>query len=263
MMRALYVSATGMQAQDKHISTITQNLSNVNTVGYKKRVANFEDLLYQSIREPGTELQDGITTPTGIQMGNGVRVTGISKVFTQGNGFQITDNPFDLAIEGEGFFQVQLPGGGIGYTRDGAFRPDANGQFVNASGLLLDPPVAIPPDAKNVTVGTNGVVSVTQGDNQQAIQIGQIQLTRFVNPGGLNNQGRNIFTETIASGPPILGFPGQGEFGTIAQGTLENSNVAIVDEMVNLIIAQRAYESNSKGIQTADTMLQTAVGLKR
>ncbi|MEE2923618.1 MAG: flagellar basal-body rod protein FlgG [bacterium] len=262
MMRALYVSATGMQAQDKNISTITQNIANVNTNGFKKRVANFEDLLYQTLREPGTELVDGINSPTGIQMGNGVRVVGISKVFTQG-GFQITDNPFDLAIEGEGFFQVQLPGGNIGYTRDGAFRPDANGQLVNASGLLLDPPINIPADAKNVTIGTNGVVSVIQGNNQQAVQVGQIQLVRFVNPGGLNNQGRNIFTETLASGAPLPGVPGQAEFGTIAQGSLETSNVAIVDEMVNLIVAQRAYESNSKGIQTADTMLQTANGLKR
>jgi flagellar basal-body rod protein FlgG len=262
MMRSLYVSASGMKGQDKNISTITQNLSNVNTNGYKKRIANFEDLLYQTIREPGTELVDGITTPTGIQMGNGVRVVGISKVFTQG-GFTITDNPFDLAIEGEGFFQVQLPNGGIGYTRDGAFRPDANGQLVNASGLILDPPIAIPPDAKNVTIGSNGVVSVIQGNNQQAVQVGQIQLVRFVNPGGLNNQGRNIMTETISSGAPIQGIPGQAEFGTVAQGSLETSNVNIVDEMVNLIIAQRAYESNSKGITTSDTMLQTANGLKR
>jgi len=262
MMRALYISATGMQAQDKNISTVTQNIANVNTNGFKKRVVNFEDLLYQTLREPGTELVDGITTPTGIQMGNGVRVTGISKVFTQG-GFQITDNPFDLAIEGEGFFQVQLPNGGIGYTRDGAFRPDANGQLVNASGLILDPPIQIPQDVKNVTIGTNGVVSVIQGNNQQAVQVGQIQLIRFVNPGGLNNQGRNIYTKTIASGAPIPGNPGQGEFGTVAQGSIETSNVSIVDEMVNLIVAQRAYESNSKGITTADSMLQTANGLKR
>lgn len=262
MMRALYISATGMQAQDKNISTVTQNIANVNTNGFKKRVVNFEDLLYQTLREPGTELVDGITTPTGIQMGNGVRLTGISKVFTQG-GFQITDNPFDLAIEGEGFFQVQLPNGGIGYTRDGAFRPDANGQLVNASGLILDPAIQIPQDVKNVTIGTNGVVSVIQGNNQQAVQVGQIQLVRFVNPGGLNNQGRNIYTETIASGAPIAGNPGQGEFGTVAQGSIETSNVSIVDEMVNLIVAQRAYESNSKGITTADAMLQTANGLKR
>lgn len=262
MMRSLYISATGMQAQDKHISTITQNLSNVNTNGYKKRVNNFEDLLYQTLREPGTELVDGITTPTGIQLGNGVRVTGISKVFTQG-GFQITDNPFDLAIEGDGFFQVQLPDGGIGYTRDGAFRPDANGQMVNPTGLLLDPPIVIPADARNVTIGTNGVVSAVQGSNQQATQIGQIQTVRFVNPAGLNNQGRNIFTETVSSGAPIVGVPGQGEFGTIAQGSLETSNVAIVDEMVNMIIAQRAYEANSKGITTSDTMMGIANGLKR
>ena len=262
MMRALYVSATGMQAQDKNISTTTQNLANVNTNGYKKRVANFEDVFYQTIREPGTELVDGITTPTGIQMGNGVRVMGISKVFTQG-AFELTDNPFDMAIEGEGFFQVQLPDGSIGYTRDGSFRPDANGQIVNATGLILDPPINIPADAKNVTIGTNGVVSVVQGINQQANQIGQIQTVRFINPAGLNNQGRNIFTETVSSGPPIVGIPGQNEFGTIAQGSIETSNVAIVDEMVNLIVAQRAYEANSKGISTSDSMLNTAVGLKR
>jgi flagellar basal-body rod protein FlgG len=262
MMRALYVSATGMKGQDKNISTITQNLSNVNTTGYKKRVVKFEDLMYQTLREPGTELIDGITTPTGIQLGNGTRVAGVSKIFTDG-GYNITDNPYDLAIEGEGFFQVQLPGGGIGYTRDGAFLPDGNGQLVNGSGLILDPPIVIPPDAENVTVGTNGIVSVTQGGNQQAQQIGQIQLVRFINPAGLNNQGRNILTETVSSGPPIQGVPGQGEFGTIAQGSLETSNVNIVDEMVNLIVAQRAYESNSKGITTADSMLQTANGLKR
>ena len=262
MMRALYVSATGMQAQDKNISTTTQNLANVNTNGYKKRVANFEDVFYQTIREPGTELVDGITTPTGIQMGNGVRVMGISKVFTQG-AFELTDNPFDMAIEGEGLFQVQLPDGSIGYTRDGSFRPDANGQIVNATGLILDPPINIPADAKNVTIGTNGVVSVVQGNNQQANQIGQIQTVRFINPAGLNNQGRNIFTETVSSGPPIVGIPGQNEFGTIAQGSIETSNVAIVDEMVNLIVAQRAYEANSKGISTSDSMLNTAVGLKR
>lgn len=262
MMRSLYVSATGMQAQDKNISTTTQNLANVNTNGYKKRVPNFEDVFYQTIREPGTELVDGITTPTGIQMGNGVRIMGVSKVFTQG-AFELTDNPFDMAIEGDGFFQVQLPDGSIGYTRDGAFRPDANGQIVNATGLILDPPITVPADAKNITIGTNGVVSVVQGNNQQANQIGQIQTVRFINPAGLNNQGRNIFTETVSSGPPIIGIPGQNEFGTIAQGSIETSNVAIVDEMVNLIVAQRAYEANSKGITTSDTMLGTAVGLKR
>ncbi|OGW53546.1 MAG: flagellar basal-body rod protein FlgG [Nitrospirae bacterium RIFCSPLOWO2_02_42_7] len=262
MMRALYISASGMEAQQLNIDIISNNLANVNTSGFKKSRGDFQDLLYQTIRMAGAPSGTGTQVPAGIQIGSGVRSAAVQKIFTQGD-FQNTQNSLDLAIEGEGFFQVSLPDGTTGYTRAGAFKKDNAGRMVTSDGYTVEPAITIPADTLNITVSANGIVSVLQAGNPIPTEIGTIQLTRFSNPSGLNSIGRNLFLETAASGEAVTGNAGELGFGTLAQGFLESSNVNIAEELVNMIIGQRAYEINSKAIQTADDMMRTSNELKR
>ena len=262
MIRSLWTSATGMQAQELNIDVISNNLANVNTSGFKKSRAEFQDLLYESLRPAGAASSADTTIPTGVQLGHGARPSAVQKMFSQGD-FQNTENELDWAIEGDGFFQIELPNGETSYSRCGEFKLDADGRIVNADGFLLVPQLTVPTDTVSITVGMDGTVSVIQADDPIPSEIGTIQLARFVNPGGLRSMGRNLFVPTEGSGDEIIGTPGQDGFGTIAQGFLEMSNVSVVDEMVNMITAQRAYETNSKVIQTADDMLQMANNLKR
>lgn len=255
MQRALFTAATGMMAQQMNVDVISNNLANVNTPGFKKSRVDFEDLLYQTLKAPGTEAAAGVETPTGVQVGLGVKPTAIQKMFTQGI-FQLTEKPLDLVIEGDGFFQITRPNGEINYTRDGSFRIDSAGQVVNADGFLLEPAITIPEDATEVTVGVDGTVSVLQGGSTTPTTVGQILIAGFPNDGGLLARGKNLFAETTASGSPTTGTPGETGLGTINSGYLEGSNVQTVEEMVNLIIAQRAYEANSNAIQTSNQMLQ-------
>ncbi len=262
MIRALWTAASGMMAQQLNIDTISNNLSNVNTTGFKKNRAEFEDLIYQTTAEAGTPVASGLTLPTGIQVGLGVRPSATQKLFMQGNIYQ-TENPLDIAIEGDGFFQVTLPDGTIAYTRDGSFKLDADGNIVTSDGYFIEPPITIPQNATSISISPEGVVSVKVPGQVAAQNVGQIQLARFVNPAGLKAVGDNLFKETDASGAPIVANPGTNGMGNLRQGFLEASNVQVVEEMVKLITAQRAYESNSKSIQTADDMLRIANGLKR
>ncbi len=234
----------------------------MNTSGFKKSRAEFQDLLYESLRPAGAASSADTTIPTGVQLGHGARPSAVQKMFSQGD-FQNTENELDWAIEGDGFFQIELPNGETSYSRCGEFKLDADGRIVNADGFLLVPQLTVPTDTVSITVGMDGTVSVIQADDPVPSEIGTIQLARFVNPGGLRSLGRNLFVPTEGSGDEIIGTPGQDGFGTIAQGFLEMSNVSVVDEMVNMITAQRAYETNSKVIQTADDMLQMANNLKR
>jgi flagellar basal-body rod protein FlgG len=262
MIRALYTSSSGMQAQQLNLDTVANNLANVNTTGFKKSRVDFEDLLYQTFRAPGTSEAQGSTLPTGIQVGHGAKPVATQRIFQQGD-FQQTENPLDLVIEGDGFFQVTRPDGSTAYTRAGSFKKDATGRVVTSDGFFLVPALTIPPDATNVTIGNDGTVSVLLAGQTAAQQIGSIQLARFSNPAGLLAVGRSLFVPTQASGDPIVGTPGQQGFGTLAQGFLELSNVKVVEEMVNMITSQRAYEANSKAIQTADDMLSVANNLRR
>jgi flagellar basal-body rod protein FlgG len=262
MIRSLWTSATGMQAQELNIDVISNNLANVNTSGFKKSRAEFQDLLYESMRIAGAASSADTTIPTGVQLGHGTRPSAVQKMFSQGD-FQNTENELDWAIEGDGFFQIELPNGDVSYTRCGEFKLDANGRIVNADGFLLVPQFTVPTDTVSITVGMDGTVSIIQADDPVPSEIGTIQLARFVNAAGLRSLGRNLFVPTEGSGDEIVGTPGEDGFGTIAQGFLEMSNVSVVDEMVNMITAQRAYETNSKVIQTADDMLQMANNLKR
>ena len=262
MIRSLWTSATGMQAQELNIDVISNNLANVNTSGFKKSRAEFQDLLYENLRPAGAASSADTTIPTGVQLGHGARPSAVPKMFSQGD-FQNTENELDWAIEGDGFFQIELPNSETSYSRCGEFKLDADGRIVNADGFLLVPQLTVPTDTVSITVGMDGTVSVIQADDPVPSEIGTIQLARFVNPSGLRSLGRNLFVPTEGSGDEIVGTPGQDGFGTIAQGFLEMSNVSVVDEMVNMITAQRAYETNSKVIQTADDMLQIANNLKR
>ena len=262
MIRSLWTSATGMQAQELNIDVIANNLANVNTSGFKKSRAEFQDLLYENMRPAGAASSADTTIPTGVQLGHGTRPAAVQKLFGQGD-FQNTENQLDWAIEGDGFFQIELPNGDTSYSRCGEFKLDADGRIVNADGFLLVPQMTVPPDTVSITVGMDGTVSVIQADDPVPNEIGTIQLARFVNPAGLRSLGKNLFVPTEASGDEIVGTPGENGFGTIAQGFLEMSNVSVVDEMVNMITAQRAYETNSKVIQTSDDMLQMANNLKR
>ncbi|MGA1863330.1 flagellar basal-body rod protein FlgG [Deferribacter thermophilus] len=262
MLRTLWTAASGMTTQQINIDNISNNLANVNTAGFKKSRVNFEDLLYQEIKPAGGVTAAGINHPTGIQIGLGSKVVSTEKIFSQGN-FQQTGNPLDVAIEGDGFFQVTLPDGTIGYTRNGSFKVDADGNLVTAQGYLLEPNIAIPENALEIIVGEDGTVSVTLPGEAEPTELGQIELAKFINPSGLRSIGKNIYLQTAASGEPITGIPGEDGFGTLAQGILEMSNVNVVEEMVNLITGQRAYEINSKAIQTGDEMLQIVNNLKR
>ncbi len=262
MIRSLWTAASGMQAQSTNIDVIANNLSNVSTAGFKRSRAEFQDLLYETMRAPGVSAAGDNMVPTGIQIGHGTRTVATSKLFTQGD-FQHTENELDIAIEGEGFFQITQPNGDNAYSRAGNFKIDSEGRIVTADGYLLEPGITIPTDATAVSIATDGTVSVRQPGQDQPVDVGSIQTVRFANPAGLEAIGRNLFLETDSSGDPSTGTPGEEGFGTLAQGYLEMSNVSVVDEMVNMITAQRAYEINSKAIQTSDEMLQTANNLKR
>lgn len=256
MIRALHTAATGMDAQQQRIDVISNNLANVNTTGFKKQRADFQDLLYQQVRAPGTTAAQGTFVPSGLQVGTGVRTAATHRSFSTGD-LQQTGNQLDLAIEGNGFFQVTLPGGEVAFTRAGNFELDQQGQLVTPDGYPVDPAIAIPQGATSVTIGADGTVSATIAGETAASEVGQIQLVNFVNPGGLQAIGRNFYKSTTASGDPQAGPPGQQGLGSLAQGFLEMSNVKVVEEMINLISSQRAYEINSKVIQASDEMLQT------
>jgi flagellar basal-body rod protein FlgG len=255
MLPALYVSKTGLAAQDTNLTTISNNLANVSTTGFKKDRAEFQDLLYQVKRQPGAQSTQDSELPSGLQVGTGVRIVGTQKNFTAGS-LQTTDQPLDMAVNGRGFFQVMQPDGTISYTRDGTFHLNSDGQIVTANGLALQPAVTVPADAQTFTVGTDGTVSITVTGSATAQVIGNIQTADFINPAGLQSMGGNLYLETAASGAPNVGTPGLNGFGTVLQNTLENSNVSTVEELVNMITTQRAYEMNSKVISTADQMLQ-------
>ena len=262
MIRSLWTSATGMQAQALNLDVISNNLANVNTSGFKKSRAEFQDLLYETIVPAGTPSSQDSEVPSGIQLGHGTRPVAVLKIFTQGE-MQNTKNELDLAIEGDGFFQIQLPNGETAYTRSGAFKVDSEGRIVTADGFALEPEITIPSDSVSISVGLDGTVSVLQAGELVPSEVGTIELARFINPSGLISMGKNLLVTSDASGDEITGNAGEDGFGTIAQGFLEMSNVSVVDEMVNMITAQRAYEVNSKSIQTSDEMLQIANNLKR
>lgn len=255
MHSALYVSKTGLGAQDTQLTTIANNLANASTVAFKRDRAVFEDLLYQIQRQPGAQSTEETQLPSGLQLGTGVRVAGTQKQFTEGS-LQVTDQALDVAIDGRGFLQILQPDGTIAYTRNGQLHLNSDGQMVNADGLLLQPIITVPQEAQTVTIGTDGTVSARlQGDAAPQV-LGNIQLVDFVNPAGLQATGGNLFLETASSGNPITGTPGENGLGETLQGMLENSNVDIVEEMVNMITTQRTYEMNSKVVSTADQMLQ-------
>ena len=258
MIRALYAAATGMKAQETNIDVISNNLANVNTTGFKKSRADFQDLMYQYVTEPGAPTSQTTINPTGIQVGLGVKTAAVQKLFTQGD-LSSTGNQFDIAIEGDGFFQITRPDGTLAYTRNGSFRLDQNGQMVTADGFLLAPGITIPPDSLGVTVGQDGTVSVKQPGNAVPANVGQVIAVRFPNNGGLRATGQGLYEETQASGAPITGIFSQVGFGRLNQGFLESSNVSVVEQVVNMITAQRAYEASSKGITTADEMLSAAI----
>ena len=262
MIRSLYTAATGMIAQQTQIDVTSHNIANVNTIGYKKQRAEFADLFYQVSEYAGISSSDTSISPTGIEVGLGARPTAITKQFTQGN-FKETGNNLDMAITGNGFFQLQLPDGSIGYTRNGAFKLDGQGQIVNSDGYKLIPEITVPENAVAVAVGTDGIVSVVQAGETEPTQVGQIELSNFINPAGLHSLGDNNYINTVASGDAILGTAGIDGLGQIKQGFVEMSNVQLVEEMTDLITGQRAYEANSKAITTSDEMLQTVNQLKR
>jgi len=262
MIRSLYTAATGMIAQQTQIDTTSNNISNVNTIGYKKQRAEFADLMYQTMTYAGTSTSATTTSPTGIEVGLGVRPTAIAKQFTQGN-FKETGNSLDIAITGNGFFQIQLPDGTTGYTRNGSFKLDSEGNVVNSDGYRLLPELVIPEDATQITIGVDGMVSVLQAGQTETNEIGQIELANFINPAGLHSLGDNNYINTSASGDPIVSEPGLNGLGQTRQQFVEMSNVQLVEEMTDLITGQRAYEANSKAITTSDEMLQTVNALKQ
>ncbi len=255
MHPALWVSKTGLSAQDKSLSTISNNLANVNTNGFKRDRANFQDLLYQTERQPGGLSTQNTELPSGLQLGTGVRVVGTTKEHTQGS-LEVTEQALDLAIDGRGFFQILMPDGEIAYTRNGEFQLNSDGDIVTPNGNPLEPNINIPDNATSITIGTDGTVTAVLENQPDPQQLGQIQTADFVNPQGLQAIGNNLFRETAASGDPVDGEPGIGGLGTVEQGMLESSNVEVVQEMVDMITTQRAYEMNSKVVQTSDQMLQ-------
>ena len=263
MIRALYSAASGMKAQELNIDNIANNLANANTVGFKSRRAQFQDLMYQNVLAPGTAAGQTTIVPTGMQLGLGTRAASNEMIFTQG-AFTQTENPLDLVIQGAGFFQVQLPSGELAYTRAGQFTLDKNGNIVNSAGNALQPQITLPADAQNITIASDGTVTYTLPNQTAAQQAGQIQLANFQNPSGLNSLGGSLFAPTDASGDPTVGAPGGAEgMGALLQGYTEQSNVSIVDEFINMIQAQRGYEANSKVVTAADNMYQQVNNLQR
>ncbi|XNZ30680.1 flagellar basal-body rod protein FlgG [Helicobacter pylori] len=262
MLRSLYSATSGMLAQQTHIDTTSNNIANVNTTGFKKSRADFNDLFYQAMQYAGTNTSNTTLSPDGMEVGLGVRPSAITKMFSQGSPKE-TENNLDVAITGKGFFQVQLPDGTTAYTRSGNFKLDEQGNLVTSEGYLLIPQITLPEDTTQVNIGVDGTVSVTQGLQTTSNVIGQITLANFVNPAGLHSMGDNLFSITNASGDAIVGNPDSQGLGKLRQGFLELSNVRLVEEMTDLITAQSTYEANSKSIQTADAMLQTVNSLKR
>lgn len=255
MNRSLWIAKTGMDAQQTQMDVISNNLSNVSTNGFKRSRAVFEDLLYQTMRQPGAQSSQQTQLPSGLQIGTGVRPVATERIFTQGN-LQQTGNEKDVAIQGAGFFQVMMPDGTTAYTRDGSFQTDNQGQLVTSSGFVIQPAITIPADAQSISIARDGTVSVKQPGSVALTQVGQLQLTTFINPAGLEAKGENLYVETTASGNPNTNVPGTNGAGVLAQNYVETSNVNVVEEMVNMIQTQRAYELNSKAISTSDQMLQ-------
>jgi flagellar basal-body rod protein FlgG len=262
MLRALYSAASGMQALQLNIDNIAHNLSNVNTTGFKQRRTQFEDLLYQNLVAPGSNASASTEIPTGLQLGLGTRAVSNEIVFLQGD-FVATGNELDVVVEGAGFFQIRLPDGQIAYSRAGAFHLNREGSIVTASGDPVDPQISIPREATKITIAKDGTVSVSLPNQTNAQQVGRLEIAGFANPAGLNSIGKNLYLPTAASGDPVTGTPGENGLGSLSQGFLEQSNVNIVEEMINLIVSQRAYESNSRVIRTADEMYQGTNNLVR
>jgi len=261
-MRSLFSAASGMNAQTLNMDVISNNLANINTVGFKKSRTEFQDLIYQTLREPGARSSITTEIPTGIQVGLGVKPVAVNRVFSQGN-FKHTGGALDMVIEGDGFFQVSMPDGAIAFTRDGTFSKDSTGRVVTNDGYPLEPALTIPADTISITIGNDGTISILRPGENEATELGTIQLVKFVNPAGLKSLGKNLFMNTASSGDPIQGTPGLEGLGTIAQGYQEMSNVDIVEELVGMIIAQRAYETCSKAIQAADGILRNALTIGR
>jgi len=261
MVKSLNTAATGMLAQQNNMDVIANNIANVNTTGFKKSRAEFEDLVYHNLKDPGQVSGLNSVTPTGVQTGLGVRTAATQKDFTMGSAL-MTNNPLDMQIEGAGFFQLRTPDGEIAYTRDGAFKKDANGRIVDKNGNTLIPEITVPQNTMALEISSNGDVFSIVGQNTEPQNLGQIEIVNFINPAGLKSVGKNLFSPTVASGQPTGARPGTSGMGYLSQGELEASNVNIVDEMVNMISAQRAYETNSKVVQTSDQMMQTAVNIK-
>ena len=262
MLRALWTAGTGMNVQQTNLDVIANNIANVNTTAFKASRASFQDLMYQTSRLMGTKTEQGNQVPTGIQIGHGAKLSAVQKQFTQGD-YQQTGNQLDLAIEGNGFIQIQLPSGELAYTKAGSFQQDAEGRICTTDGYLLDPSITIPQTATAVTIANDGTVSVQSQNSTALQQIGTLNLWTFPNVAGLNAIGKNLYQPTDASGAAVSGTPGQNGFGTILQGYLELSNVNVMQEMINLIIGQRAYEANSKAIQAADQMLQISNNVRQ
>lgn len=254
MIRSLYIAKTGLDAQQTQLDVVTNNLANVGTTGFKRSRAVFEELMYQNLRQVGGQTSDQTRLPSGLQVGTGVRVVASERIHAQGN-LNKTDNPKDVAINGAGFFQVLMPDGTTSYTRDGSFQTDSAGQLVTASGYPVQPAITLPQTATSLTIGRDGMVSVTQAGSTNSVQVGQLQLTTFLNPAGLQSSGENLYKETDASGTANQTNPGLNGAGVLSQGYVEASNVNVVEELVNMIATQRAYEINSKAVQTSDQML--------
>ncbi len=261
-MRALFTAATGMEAQQAQVDTIANNIANVGTTGFKKSRTEFQDLFYETLRAPGASSDDGAVLPTGVQVGHGVQLSAVNTIFSAGDRLN-TGNQLDMAIDGIGFFQVQRPTGETVYTRDGTFKLDADGNVVTAQGYQVLPTITVPPDAISVTVLPDGTVNAEQAGNSTPINLGQIELARFANPAGLRMVGGNLFEATVASGDPETGIPERNGFGAIAAGFLEGSNVEVAEELVQMILAQRAFEVSSRVIQAGDEMLRIASQLSQ
>ncbi len=262
MERSLFIAATGMEAQRLNIDVISNNLANVNTTGFKKSRADFQELIYQGLKEAGAASSEGTQIPSGIQIGLGVKPAAVQKMFQQGD-FVSTGNTLDFAVEGDGFFKISTPDGTIAYSRAGAFKLDSEGRIVNSDGYPLEPAISIPSNSTSITISPDGKVSVLQAGSSTPTEAGQIELAHFTNTGGLKAIGKNLFLPTASSGEATSATPGTEGLGTIIQGFIEMSNVNVVEEMVNMIVSQRAYEINSKAVQASDDMLQMANNIKR